>query len=72
MGAVQRKSVGATKDEPLGDELRTDAEMRELEKVNLLVALRMSRGRISGDGGAADLLGLKASTLTYRMRVFGI
>jgi transcriptional regulator with GAF, ATPase, and Fis domain len=43
-----------------------------LEKENLQVALRMAKGRISGDGGAADLLGLKASTLTYRLRQFGI
>ena len=46
--------------------------MREREKANLLAALRKANWRISGDGGAAELLGLKPSTLTYRMGVFGI
>ncbi len=54
------------------DDFLTDAEMREREKANLLAALRRARWRISGDGGAAELLGLKPSTLTYRMRIFGI
>jgi len=72
MGAQKSKATGTANDEPSEDDLRTDVEMRELEKANLLVALRMAKGRISGDGGAADLLGLKPSTLTYRMRAFDI
>ena len=63
---------GAPAEEPAEGELLTDAEMREREKANLLVALRMADWRISGEGGAADLLGLKPSTLAYRMRAFGI
>jgi len=54
------------------DDFLTDAEMRELEKANLLKALRQAKWRISGESGAAELLELKPSTLTYRMRVFGI
>lgn len=50
----------------------TDAEIRELEKANMLAALRHVDGRIWGRDGAAALLGLKPSTLTYRMKVFGI
>jgi transcriptional regulator with GAF, ATPase, and Fis domain len=42
------------------------------KKANLLLALRQSSWRISGDGGAAELLGLKPSTLAYRMQGFGI
>jgi transcriptional regulator with GAF, ATPase, and Fis domain len=37
-----------------------------------LKALRQAKWRISGDSGAAELLELKPSTLSYRMRVFGI
>jgi len=58
--------------EPDDEEILTDAEMREREKANLLAALRQAKWRISGDGGAAELLGLKPSTLTYRMRIFGL
>jgi transcriptional regulator with GAF, ATPase, and Fis domain len=54
------------------DDFLTDAEMREREKANLLNVLRLAKWRVSGDGGAAELLGLKPSTLAYRMRTFGI
>jgi len=54
------------------DALKTDLEIRALEKANLLQALKLSGWRISGADGAADLLGLKPSTLAYRMRAFGI
>jgi len=47
-------------------------EMRELEKQNLVAALDKAGGKIAGEGGAADLLGMKPSTLTYQLRSFGI
>ncbi len=50
----------------------TDADIRELEKANMVAALHHADWRIWGTDGAADLLGLKPSTLTYRMKVFGI
>ena len=46
--------------------------MREQEKTNLLKVLRHAKWRISGTDGAAELLGLKPSTLAYRMHTFGI
>ena len=50
----------------------TDADIRELEKANMVAALRHADWRIWGTDGAAELLGLKPSTLTYRMKVFDI
>jgi transcriptional regulator with GAF, ATPase, and Fis domain len=50
----------------------TDAEMREHEKANLVAALRYADWRVWGAGGAAELLGIKPSTLTYRMKALGI
>ena len=50
----------------------TDAEIRELEKANMIAALRHAGWRIWGTDGAAELLGVKPSTLTYRMKVLGI
>ena len=50
----------------------TDDEFRILEKQNLMRALARSNWRISGAGGAADLLELKPSTLSYRMKMLGI
>lgn len=50
----------------------TDAEMRELQRRNLIAALEAANGRISGKGGAAELLGIKPTTLADRMRSLGV
>lgn len=52
--------------------LMTDAEFRALERGNLLSALEQCNWQISGRGGAAELLGIHASTLRDRMRAFEI
>ncbi len=49
-----------------------EAELRRRERENLLAALRRSNGRIYGAGGAADLLGVKPTTLSSRVRKMGI
>ena len=46
--------------------------MREREKANLIAALRHADWRVWGEDGAAELLGIKPSTLKYRMTVLGI
>jgi transcriptional regulator with GAF, ATPase, and Fis domain len=45
-----------------------DADVRRLERENILEALRQSGGRIRGPGGAAELLGLKPTTLASRIK----
>ena len=50
----------------------TDAEFRALERANLVAALRQANWQVWGDNGAAALLGIKPSTLTYRMKKFGV
>lgn len=50
----------------------TEGEFREFEKQNLTRALNAADWKIAGESGAAKLLGLKPSTLTYRMQQFGI
>ena len=54
------------------DNFLTDAEFRKNEKANLIAALRHTEWRIAGPGGAAELLGIKPSTLAYRMKNFDI
>jgi transcriptional regulator with GAF, ATPase, and Fis domain len=49
-----------------------DAEVRRLERENILAALRQSGGRIRGPGGAAELLGLKPTTLASRIKTLGV
>jgi transcriptional regulator with GAF, ATPase, and Fis domain len=45
---------------------------RELERDNIQNALEQTGWKISGNRGAAALLGLKPSTLSYRMKSLGI
>jgi transcriptional regulator with GAF, ATPase, and Fis domain len=52
--------------------LLTEAEMRELERKNTLLALEMAQWRVSGPNGAAKLLGVKPTTLTDRMKKFNL
>ena len=54
------------------DEVVPEDEWRRRERANILSAMRRSRGRIYGRGGAAELLALKPSTLQSRIRAFGI
>jgi transcriptional regulator with GAF, ATPase, and Fis domain len=49
-----------------------DAEVRKLERENILAALVQGGGRIRGPGGAAELLGLKPTTLASRIKTLGI
>jgi PAS domain S-box-containing protein len=54
------------------DDVLTAEELLDLERNNLLAALRLTSWRVSGKDGAAKLVGLKPSTFTDRMRKFGI
>ena len=46
--------------------------MREFQKNNLITALELADWRVSGPGGAADLLGVKPTTLADRIKTYGI
>jgi len=50
----------------------TDAEIKSLQKRNLLAALIQSGWKIYGSTGAARVLGMKPTTLIERMRRMGI
>jgi transcriptional regulator with GAF, ATPase, and Fis domain len=50
----------------------TDRECRERERANLVRALERAGGRIYGEGGAAELLGINPTTLASRLRAFKI
>ena len=52
--------------------VRTAAELAEIERDNLRLALETSGWKIAGAGGAAERLGLKPTTLASRMRALGI
>jgi DNA-binding NtrC family response regulator len=54
------------------DDFITEKQWRELERKNLLQALKHTGGRVSGAGGAAELLGVNPNTLASRLRALGI
>jgi PAS domain S-box-containing protein len=61
-----REQTAASEDAP--SRIMTEEQLQELERNNILAALRLADWRVSGANGAAKLLGLKPTTLADRMR----
>jgi len=53
-------------------EVIPEAEMRRLERENTLAALKQSSWRLYGPSGAAELLGVKPTTLASRVKKMGL
>ena len=49
-----------------------DLTLDEVERRYIVRVLEKTGGQISGDGGAAEILGLHANTLRYRLKKLGI
>ena len=83
-GSLDLDLIGREQDEPAlgsedltparhtGTEVMTDQEIQTLEKDNLIRALRATGGRVSGDDGAATMLGMKPTTLSSRLKKLDI
>jgi len=52
--------------------VRTAKELEELERANLMAALEATGWRVAGETGAAQLLGMKPTTLSSRIKALGI
>ncbi len=50
----------------------SDDEMRRRERENIFAALKQTKWKISGAGGAAELLGIETTTLASRIKKMGI
>ncbi len=68
--AVSERVTASTA--PAEDRVLTEKQMRELQKQNILAALRASNWRVSGKEGAAERLGVRPTTLADRIKSFGI
>ena len=51
---------------------RTEGTLQERERDHIIGVLRQSRGVLSGPRGAATRLGLKRTTLQYKLQKLGI
>ena len=67
--AAPAAGVGAP---DVGGEVLTYEELRTRERDNLLTAFKKAKGKVSGSGGAAELLGVKPTTLASRLKAMGI
>jgi formate hydrogenlyase transcriptional activator len=74
----QRKQLDAIAKEPSNADGRsqkkimTYAEIKDMERENLIAALQVTNYRIYGAGGAAELLGVKPTTLSSRIKALHI
>ncbi len=50
----------------------TERELKSMERRNILMALKQTRGKVFGENGAAELLEIKPTTLASRMKKYGI
>jgi transcriptional regulator with GAF, ATPase, and Fis domain len=48
------------------------ATLEEVERAHILAVLESTGWRVSGPGGAAEFLGVKPTTLEYRMKKLGV
>jgi len=69
---VNVTSFGSEHDAKVESEFQTDAEIRRRERENLFVVLQRTGWKIKGVDGAAELLGLKPTTLISRMEKMGL
>ena len=58
--------------EGAGAPVMREEEIKALQRQNIMAALKRTGGKIYGRKGAAELLGIKPTTLTERIKAMGI
>ena len=73
-GAEFRNLIQTDAQIPSHDRLEVipEKEMKSRKRENVAAALKLSKGRIYGPGGAAELLGISPTTLSARVKKFGL
>jgi len=64
--------LGELREEISRQPSESDGTLRDKEREHIIEMLRQTRGTLSGPGGAAARLGLKRTTLQYKMQRLGI
>jgi transcriptional regulator with GAF, ATPase, and Fis domain len=70
--SVRRKTTLRVADTSAPARLLTREELKRLERESIVHALRQTDGRVSGRDGAAELLGMKPTTLASRIAALGL
>jgi transcriptional regulator with GAF, ATPase, and Fis domain len=68
----RRKTTLRVADTSAPARLLTRQELKRLERESIVHALRQTDGRVSGRDGAAELLGMKPTTLASRIAALGL
>jgi PAS domain S-box-containing protein len=70
--SVNALAAALTNDSSTVQRVRTAKELEELERNNIIAALKSTEWKVAGENGAAQLLGVKPTTLSSRMKALGI
>ncbi|MCK6470807.1 MAG: PAS domain S-box protein [Planctomycetaceae bacterium] len=70
--AGNEKRRAAKRDRASDADLMTEQQLKDVRRERIQTALKAAGGKIYGPGGAAELLGVKPSTLSSRIRRMGI
>jgi formate hydrogenlyase transcriptional activator len=70
--SVNAIATALTTGENVNHRVRTAKELEELERQNIIAALDCAEWKIAGAKGAAQLLGMKPTTLSSRIKALGI
>jgi len=70
--SVNAMAAALGADNPAVQRVRTVKELEELERNNIIAALEAAEWKVAGDKGAAQLLGVKPTTLSSRMKALNI
>ncbi|MFH4967288.1 sigma 54-interacting transcriptional regulator [Gaetbulibacter sp. M240] len=72
LDSILPNSENKTPEKSNSPNILTIDDIMEIEKNNIIKALNLTNWRISGEGGAAQLLNLPRTTLTSKIKKFGI
>ncbi len=53
---------------PAAGQVEEESQIKQRQRQNILLALEKSKGKVFGEGGAAELLGVKPTTLASRIK----
>ena len=70
--SVNTMAAAVVSDSSTVQRVHTAKELEELERNNIIAALKSTEWKVAGENGAAQLLGVKPTTLSSRMKALGI
>ncbi len=70
--STRSRPSSQAREEPVRAGILTEAARRERDRASIEAALAAAGGKVSGPGGAAEILGVRPTTLASRIKALGI